>query len=167
MQRKWILAGIVAVIALGALIAAPKFLPKDAVVLDQDVPAGTDTSSDVVVHGSASWRDGDPGHRASGTIDIVTVDGTPFLRLSDFTLTSGPDVYLYLTAKADATSRQDVEGDGVRIPVVTHEDKDSRLNERGTFFVATSLSLDELLSYSGAAAWCDDFNVLFANAAFS
>ena len=58
-----------------------------------------------------------------------------------------------------------MEGDGVRINVVTDEHKDARLNERGTFFVA--LDVPDLDRYQGVAAWCDDFNVLFGSASLT
>ena len=169
-MNKWIWIGAAAVLAIGLVLAAPKFLPKDEVVLNQDAPPGSMDSMDgmddgqptITVERSGTWKDGDSRHAASGTIDLVDVDGKPYLRFTDFKMTSGPDVYLYLTESATPRSTSDVEGDGVRINVVTDEDKDARLNERGTFFVA--LDVPDLDRYQGVAAWCDDFNVLFGSA---
>ena len=171
MDRKtWMFmaAGAAALVVAGVMLA-PKFLPKDEVVLNQALPPTMDADEadpqaapEVVVDRAGSWRDGDAAHKASGTIELVHVDGSPYLRFTDFAMTSGPDVYLYLTPSADPQSKADVETNGVRIPVITEEDRDARLNERGTFFVA--IDVPDLASFQGVAAWCDDFNVLFGNA---
>lgn len=165
MQRKWILLGAGALLAIAIVMAAPKFLPKGEVDLDQARPDGSSADATLEVLRGGDWIDGDSAHKASGRIDLVTVDGEPFLRFTDFAMTAGPDVYLYLTPSADPQSRADVEGDGVRIAVQTDEDRDARLNERGTFFVPVDAA--DLDRYRGVAAWCDDFNVLFGNAALT
>lgn len=188
MNRKKLalIAGIAVVLFIGAVVAAPFFLPKDTVRLDQDLPPShADTMQGAAMAGDAmqkkreatepvleehrggDWMDGDSTHKASGRIDLVTVDGLPYLRFSDFEMTAGPDVYLYLTWSASPSSAADVEGDGVRIDVATDEDRDARLNERGTFFVPLELSVDELDQYQSAVAWCDDFNVIFGTAALA
>ncbi|MGB1586062.1 MAG: DM13 domain-containing protein [Thermoplasmatota archaeon] len=162
MERKWLWIGIGALVVVGLVLAAPKFLPKGEVQLDQARPEGSADDAAIDVVRGGDWIDGDSAHKASGRIDIVTVDGDTFLRFTDFEMTAGPDVYLYLTPSADPQSTADVEGDGIRIAVKTDEDQDARLNERGTFFVP--LDVPNLDAYGGVAAWCDDFNVLFGNA---
>lgn len=162
-RTKWLLGGAVAVV-VSLAIAAPFLLPKQSVNLSQEAPPGHDETATVDVHRTGSWRDADAAHKASGDISIVTVEGDVFLRFTDFDVTSGPDLYLYLTPKANPASTGDVEGDGMRIPVVTDQDKDAHINERGTFFVPVDLSLVELERYQGAAIWCDRFNVLFGSA---
>lgn len=178
-RKKGLLLAGVAVLAIVVVMAAPKFLPKDEVVLNQEAPPsamamdsdsmdamdGDDAKPSITVQRSGTWKDGDSRHAASGAIDLVDVDGKPYLRFTDFDMTSGPDVYLYLTQSAAPRTTSDVEGNGVRIPVVTDEDSDARLNERGTFFVA--LDVPNLDDYQGVAAWCDDFNVLFGSAALA
>lgn len=181
MDRKFLYAGIAVVLLIGGVIAAPYLLPKQEVHLDEAVPGAGMKDGDAMGEGDAmameseptvetlrqaAWKDGDAAHKASGTVDLVTIDGVPYLHFQDFDLTSGPDVYLYLTKTADPQSTADVEGAGVRIDVVTEADSDARLNERGNFFVKLDMSLEALAEYEAAVAWCDDFNVLFGSAAF-
>ena len=45
-MNKWIWIGAAAVLAIGLVLAAPKFLPKDEVVLNQDAPPGSMDSMD-------------------------------------------------------------------------------------------------------------------------
>ncbi len=164
-KMRLLIAGIA--VALVAIIAAPYFVPKDTVRLDQDMPPGDGAGahgSDIETIRGGAWRDGDAAHQASGQIDLVTVDGVVYLRFSDFEMTAGPDVYLYLTKDAPARSTSQVEGDGIRVDVSTDADKDARLNERGTFFVPLEIPLADLDQYQGVTAWCDDFNVVFGTA---
>lgn len=157
---------IAAVVVIGILVALPFVLPDQTVKLDEAVPPGAaDAQTEVLRTGM--WQDGDPGHKASGAIDLVRIGGAHYLRFTDFEMTAGPDVYLYLTQSATPKSTADVEGDGTRISVRTDADSSPRLNERGSFFVALDMTATELATYQGVAAWCDDFNVLFAGAALT
>ncbi len=159
MERK-LVVGIVLLVAIVAIAAAVRWFVPDATVdLDEQAPNG-----ETIVVRTGMWRDADAAHQASGTIELVTIDGVPYLEFTDFQMTSGPDVYLYLTASPDPRSTQDVEQDGIRVDAITRGDPDAHLNERGSFFVALDMDLDALAAYEGVAAWCDDFNVLFGNA---
>lgn len=157
MQRKhW---AIIAIVVIVAAVAVRWLLPDDTVALDEQAP------DEAVVVRSGEWQDGDSVHAASGGIAIITIDGSPHLQFTDFEMTSGPDVYLYLTPSDTPRSTSDVEGDGLRIDVSTSGDPDAHLNERGSFLVPLDMDLATLDQYGAAAAWCDDFNVLFGSAA--
>lgn len=45
---------------------------------------------------------GTPGHPASGTVRIVTGDGTQYVRYENFKTINGPDIFVYLAKDLDA-----------------------------------------------------------------
>jgi hypothetical protein len=63
-----------------------------------------------------AFSDRDAVHRGSG-VAVLERDpsGTARLRLSDFRVTNGPDLYVYLTAGASPNTHQDVTRDGVQV----------------------------------------------------
>ncbi len=164
MHRKRVLgisiAAAVAVAAGVAFFAVPLFLPEKTTQLDQGLPPGM-TYGAATEHARGGTLRGEDGHRASGTVQLLDVDGAWYLRFEDLDMTAGPDIYLYLI-ESEGSSRNEIEA-GVRVPVVTEEDRSARINERGTFNVQLPDDVDPQ-QYNGISVWCDRFGVPFATA---
>lgn len=86
------------------------------------------------------------------------------LRFEDIEVSSGPDVYLYLTTDEDNPDDVDAEG-SLRVEL-----DDS---ERGTFSFTGTFTQDTLpdgfvspSEYVAAVVWCDDFSVFFGSGLF-
>lgn len=160
MGRKWALVAGLAVAALAVgLLALPLFLPEQTTRLDEDTP-GADGTEAVVPERRGDLR-GEEGHRASGAVLLLQVDGAWYLRFEDLDMTSGPDIHLYLIG-SEGSTRQKVEA-GAHVPVVTQQDESPRINERGTFNVALPPGVDPG-RYGGISVWCERFGVAFATA---
>ncbi len=162
MERKRIIGISIAAAAVVAIIAAvfviPLFLPEKTTQLDEGLPPGM-TDQMVAENALGGVLRGEDGHRASGSVQLLDVDGAWYLRFEDLEMTAGPDIYLYLI-ESEGSSRDKINN-GERIPVVTEEDRTARINERGTFNVLLPDLIDPT-EFGGISVWCDRFGVPFA-----
>lgn len=147
---------IVAAVALVAGVAWYFIAPKPAELRSEAAPTGQ-----VVAEGV--FRDGDPLHHASGSVRLVEVDGRTVLRFEDYDATNGPDVYVYLTPMAHATSASQVEGDGLKVRTPTPM---GQATLRGDFNLEVPAGVD-VRAFGGVAIWCVTYNVLFGYAELS
>jgi len=101
-----------------------------------------------------SFNEVDFVHRGSGTARIVEQGGKRYLRLEDFKVTNGPDLYVYLAEGTDPTSRESTLG-GYR--------------DLGRLKGNTGNQTYEIPdgtpgAYATAVIWCKEFGVLFSYA---
>lgn len=100
-RRWWWIIGIL-VVVVGATIAwylaSPLFISKTVV---EEFPGVT-----VLTRGK--FVDADAFHKGSGVALIAQVNGQRLLRLEEFQVTNGPDLYVYLTAHPKPATREDV-----------------------------------------------------------
>ncbi len=105
---------------------------------------------------SGDFRDGDSFHKGSGKVKVFqSGDGTKLLRLEDFEVTNGPDLFIYLTEKGNVQSSSDVkEGfyDLARL-------KGNKGNQN--YVLPNEVNLDD---YQGVAIYCRAFSTLFSAA---
>lgn len=59
--------------------------------------------------------DADSFHKGTGTAQLAIVDGRTLLRLEEFRVTNGPDLYVYLAVHPKPASRADVEAGFVNL----------------------------------------------------
>ncbi len=102
-----------------------------------DVPRPTVATTAVVV--------GTTGHPASGTVRVVEVEGTTYVRYEDFKIINGPDIYVYLAKDLDATEFVDLG----RV----------RATE-GNINYEIPVGVD-ITEYRYVLTWCKQFGVLF------
>lgn len=151
--RKAVVLGIAAALLLLGGVGWYFFAPKPTRTLAEPAPVGTLIKSGI-------FQDGEPLHEAEGSVRLLSVDGGHVLRFEDFEATSGPDVYLYLTPAARASTVAEVEGAGVKVRTPTSM---GQATLRGDFNLEVPEGLD-VSRYMGVAIWCDTYNVLFGYA---
>jgi len=154
-RRRQIALGAAVVIG-GLLLAVGAwylFAPKAVDVREEAAPSGATLRS-------GTFRDGEPLHHASGTVRLVEAGGRHILRFEDHDATAGPDVYIYLTPKAHATTSAEVERDGVKVRTPTAM---GQATLRGDFNLDVPGGVD-VAKYAGVAIWCETYHVLFGYA---
>ncbi len=143
---KWtaLAALLVVAAAVAWYLASPLFIVTRG---DETVPQGFTT---VVLRGT--FVDGEPGHRASGQVLILT-DGTSFVaRLANVSVTNGPDIHVFL-AKGARVTAGDVDLGSVRAM-------------EGSSNYAVSGGVDPR-TFAYVVIWCVPFSVQFGYAALA
>jgi hypothetical protein len=132
------------------------FAPKPTQQLAQAAPGGNAVKT-------GRFQSGDPLHEASGSVSVLLLKERYVLRFENFSATSGPGVYVYLTPQPRASTAAQVEGDGVKVRTPTAM---GQATLRGDFNLDIPEGVD-VARYSGVAIWCDTYNVLFGFAELS
>jgi hypothetical protein len=102
---------------------------------------------------SGDWRGTDDFHFASGTASIVEVEPGRFqLRLEEFSVRNGPDLYVYLSPSEDGWTE-----DSLELGLLKATD--------GSFGYDLPDATDPA-DFRSAIVWCKAFSHLFATAAF-
>lgn len=137
------------VVVLGApvawYLASPLFINR-TVVEELAAPS---------VLASAGFVDADSFHRGSGRALIALADGRSLVRLEEFRVTNGPDLYVYLAAHPKPASRADVDEGFVSL---------GRLKGNvGAQNYAVPAGTD-LTRFRSVVIYCQRFHVVFATA---
>jgi hypothetical protein len=100
---------------------------------------------------SGSFRDADNFHKGSGDALIYSLpDSSQLLRLENFDVTNGPDLFVYLVKDAN-----NVKGDFVNLGKL----KGNKGNQNYT--IPSEVNIDD---YQAVVVWCRAFSVLFSTA---
>ena len=150
-----------AICIAGALVGAPAgafmwyaFSP----LLFDEVVVETLTEAQVVATGT--FRDADRAHQGEGTATLVALPGGGHeIQLSEFQVTNGPDLEVWLSAHPDPVSSSDVaENQWVGLGQLKGNIGDQ----------AYSIPADVNVSdFQSVVIWCEQFGVLFSPAALS
>ncbi|MDP2621317.1 MAG: DM13 domain-containing protein [Hyphomicrobiales bacterium] len=147
-----VIAGLVGFIAGNAFwyLASPLWFDR---VVDEALPA----ELQITTLASGAFRDADAVHRGAGTATVYeSATGARVLRLSDFSVTNGPDLKVWLVAaKNPATSADVTGGDWRALGPLKGNIGDQ------TYPIPADLNLDD---YGAVVIWCEQFSVLFAAA---
>jgi hypothetical protein len=108
---------------------------------------------------SGMFRDADSAHRGSGSATLFQADGVVSLAFTDFEVTNGPDLEVWLVKEADPQSSADVKASEW---ISLGQLKGNVGNQ--SYPVPDDINLDE---YGSAVIWCEQFGVLFAVATLS
>ena len=112
-----------------------------------------------VLLSSGTFTDADNFHKGSGLVKLIALpDGQTLLRLEDFEVTNGPDLFVYLVEHAAPTSSSDVKAGFVNV---------GRLkgNKGGqNYFLADDIDLSK---YKSVVIYCRAFSVLFSPASLN
>lgn len=147
-RRRWWIAALV-VLALAAPIAwylgSPLFINRTVV---EEFRGGGELAR-------GSFTDADSFHKGSGLARVVRDGSGRALRLEDFRVTNGPDLYVYLAAHAQPRSREDVDQGFVNL---------GRL--KGNIGAQTyEIPADvDLARYRSVVIYCLRFHVIFSTA---
>lgn len=104
-----------------------------------------------------AFVDADNFHKASGTALLADIGGRRILRLEEFRVTNGPDLYVYLTEHPRPRSRQDVHEGFVSLGRL----KGNVGAQNYPLPAGTNVG-----RYRAAIIYCQAFHVLFATATF-
>ena len=110
-------------------------------------PAADASAPGVLAQGE--WRDGEPGHNGKGVAKIIrTEDGKLLLRVEEFSVTNGPDLFVVLSPSADGYADGSLNLGDLKATdgAFNYEIPDG-----------TDLSL-----YKSVVIWCRNFKVTFA-----
>jgi len=144
-------AGAAAIAGFGWYAFSPLLF--DDVVEEQLVAADQTLST-------GEFVDADAFHQGSGTAQIVQMaDGGLQVQLSNFEVTNGPDLKVYISSHPNPTSASDVTGAEIL-----------NLGELKGNVGDQAYDLPEgvdLASLGSVVIWCEQFGVLFATAALS
>lgn len=107
---------------------------------------------------SGSFRDADRAHKGQGTAMLVALPGGGHqVQLSDFQVTNGPDLEVWLSAHPDPDTSADVSGN----PWVSLGQLKGNVGDQA-YPVPSETDLDQIRS---VVIWCEQFGVLFSPAA--
>lgn len=123
----------------------------------RDLPTTIPSSKQTALMGD--FMQGDSTYRIKGGARIVTASGTRTLVLSDFEVTNGPDLFVYLVAASSteniAVKQRATQGHFIQIAAL----KGNRGNQ--TYTLPADLDISE---YSVVSIWCRRFSRNFGSA---
>lgn len=143
----------------GAVFGAAFWYLASPLWIDRTVSETLVTASTSQVLASGSFKDADFAHKGSGQATVVQLDTGPELQLSNFNVTNGPDLKVWLSAHEDPTSATDVlDNEWLSLGPL----KGNIGNQ------SYSIPADaDLTKYKSVVIWCEQFSVLFSPASLS
>ena len=145
---------------LGAAVGIAGWWLFSPLLFDQVVDEVVVVSEQSQVLKTGQFTDADRAHKGSGQAAFVRqADGTVELQLTEFEVTNGPDLKVYLSAHADPTSASDVNGaEWVSLGTLK--------GNVGDQSYTLPADLDPAM-FNSVVIWCEAFGVLFSPAALS
>ncbi len=149
---------------LGALIAGGMMgLPVGAFLwfafsplLFDEVVTETLTEAEVVASGA--FRDADRAHKGMGNASLVALSGGGHeIQLTEFEVTNGPDLEVWLSAHPDPDAKADVTGNEW---LALGQLKGNVGDQAYAIPAGTDVS-----AFNSVVIWCEQFGVLFSPAA--
>ncbi|MEZ5716087.1 MAG: DM13 domain-containing protein [Paracoccaceae bacterium] len=146
--------------ALGAGFGAAFWYLASPLWIDRVVDETLTVAGEGSVLARGTFSDADAAHKGSGTVAVVKrPDGMIEIQLTDFRVTNGPDLEVWLSAHPDPKSSSDVTGaDWVSLGLL----KGNVGNQ--SYVVPPSA---DIARFRSVAIWCEQFGVLFSPAPLS
>lgn len=131
-------------------LASPLWIDR---VVSEELPAELQLS----VLSKGSFIDADSAHKGKGmAVLLETGTGTEILQLSEFEVTNGPDLKVYLAVSANVTTASDVlDGGWVSLGPLKGNIGDQN------YVIPAEVDLSK---YGSVVIWCQQFSVLFSSA---
>lgn len=153
-MRKIILAFILGG-GLGLPVGAFLWYAFSPLLFDEVV---TETLTEAKVVASGAFRDADRAHKGTGVATLVALpDGNHEIQLTEFEVTNGPDLEVWLSAHPDPGSKADVTGNEW---LALGQLKGNVGDQAYAIPAGTDIS-----AYNSVVIWCEQFGVLFSPAA--
>ncbi len=106
---------------------------------------------------TGAFRDADSIHRGRGTVTILDAgNGRRIARLTDFQVTNGPDLEVWLVAKQNIQS----SGDVTASKYVSLGQLKGNIGDQN-YEIPANVDIDD---YESIVIWCEQFGVLFSAA---
>lgn len=132
---------------------SPAFIDR---VVSEELPAGFELSESR----SGSFRDVDGAHRGAGTVKVLSnAAGGTLLRFTDFEVTNGPDLEVWLVKTPDPQKSADVSASRWLSLGPLKGNKGDQ-----TYVVPDGTNIAE---WGSVVIWCEQFSVLFSVATLS
>jgi hypothetical protein len=108
---------------------------------------------------SGVFQDADGAHKGKGNAQILLTASGPVLRFTDFEVTNGPDLEVWLVKAAAPISSADVKAsEWISLGQLKGNVGDQ------TYQIPAGTDID---AYGSVVIWCEQFGVLFSPASFS
>ena len=147
-----IIAGLIGFVAGNAFwyLASPLWIDR---VVAEELPAALQMSK----KREGSFTDADGVHRGSGTATLFElVGGASVLRFTDFDVTNGPDLKVWLVKAEEVASSSDVTAsEWVSLGPLKGNKGDQN------YIIPVDVNADD---YPSVVIWCEQFSVLFSAA---
>lgn len=129
---------------------SPLFIDR---VVSESLPS--DFEAEIVATGT--FRDADRAHRGTGTVELLrSAGGSELVRFTDFEVTNGPDLEVWLVAEPDPQSSADVkQSNWVSLGPLKGNIGDQ------SYSVPDEVDTSE---FGSVVIWCEQFGVLFSPA---
>lgn len=129
---------------------SPLFIDR---VVSETLPS--DFEAEIVATGA--FRDADRAHRGTGTVELLrSAGGSELVRFTDFEVTNGPDLEVWLVAEPDPQSSADVkQSNWVSLGPLKGNIGDQ------SYSVPDEVDTAE---FGSVVIWCEQFGVLFSPA---
>lgn len=108
---------------------------------------------------SGMFKDADLAHKGSGKAEFLNTDGLDLLRLTDFKVTNGPDLEVWLVEKSGVENSADVKGS----KWLSLGALKGNIGDQSYQIPAGT----DISKYKSAVIWCEQFGVLFASASLN
>lgn len=124
--------------------------------IDREVSeALADTGSNKVLT-SGTFKDADSSHRGSGTVEVIDTGAERVVRFTEFEVTNGPDLYVWLVKAASPENSAAVKAsEWVELGVLKGNIGDQN------YSLPPEVNIED---YGSVVIWCRQFGVLFASA---
>ena len=143
---------------LGVVVGAAGWYLLSPVFIDNVVAEELTTGTQVVASGT--FRDADAVHQGSGEAAVVLLaNGSHEVQFSNFEVTNGPDLEVWLSVHPDPASSSDVTG-GEYLSL--GQLKGNIGNQAYAVPAGTDIT-----AYRSVVIWCEQFGVLFSPAALN
>ncbi|MCP4385349.1 MAG: DM13 domain-containing protein [Hyphomicrobiales bacterium] len=125
--------------------------------IDREVSEALPAELMVSTIATGQFTDADSAHRGSGTAMLLeTAGGVGVVRFTDFEVTNGPDLEVWLVKAADITSASDVTGS----EWLSLGQLKGNIGDQN-YLIPEGTNLSE---YKSVVIWCEQFGVLFSPA---
>ncbi|MFK7901334.1 MAG: DM13 domain-containing protein [Nitratireductor sp.] len=120
-------------------------------VVSEVAPIGAQSTGRV-----GTFKDADAAHKGSGKAELLKLGGADILRFTNFQVTNGPDLEVWLVEAPTPQNSSDVKNSKWLSLGVLKGNKGDQSYQipQGT----------DLSKYGSAVIWCEQFGVLFASA---
>lgn len=125
-------------------------------VVSEELPQSLETQT----LATGTFRDADRAHQGSGTASVLqTASGETLVRLTDFEVTNGPDLEVWLVEAADPQSSADVKASNW----VSLGQLKGNIGDQ-TYTVPQGTNVAD---FGSVVIWCEQFGVLFSPASLT
>ena len=154
-MKKLILVGVVCGL-IGFVLGNAFWYLASPLWIDRVVSETLADSGGAKVLAEGQFADADAGHRGKGRVQVIDTGARTVLRFTEFEVTNGPDLYVWLVKDGRVESSADVKaGEVVELGVLK-----GNIGDQNYALPAGVNAAD----YGAVVIWCRRFGVLFAAA---